>query len=98
MSVLVTIITSAAVASLVSATMQLIGAHLERRARRRELLLARAPDLAAARTENAMRIAKEKVPALRVTPLKHCPRQHAFAPSSDIAIRSRLHLAASMFA
>ena len=56
---LLAILTSAAVASLVSAAMQLFGAHLERRARRRELLLARALDLAAAKTEIAMRVAKE---------------------------------------
>ena len=56
---LVTIITSAAVASVTAAAAQFIGARLETRARRKELLLTRALDLAQARTEMVMRIAKE---------------------------------------
>jgi hypothetical protein len=57
LSILVTIITSAAVGSLVSAIVQYIGAARERQARRKELLLARALDLAHARNERKLRIA-----------------------------------------
>jgi hypothetical protein len=58
-STLVTIITSAAVASVTTALAQFVGARLEARARRRELLLTRALDLAQARTEMVLRVAKE---------------------------------------
>ncbi len=54
---LIAIITSAVVGSAVAAGLQMLAAHLERRARRRELLLARALDLAKARTEFIMRTA-----------------------------------------
>lgn len=48
---LVTIVTSAAVGALVSSVLSLIGPLLERRARRRELLLSKAIELAFARRE-----------------------------------------------
>ncbi|MBN1517167.1 hypothetical protein JXA32_11450 [Candidatus Sumerlaeota bacterium] len=56
---LVTIITSAAVGALISGIINLVGQWRERRARRRELLLAKSIDLAFARREFVLKIAKE---------------------------------------
>jgi hypothetical protein len=54
-----TIITSAAVASLVTTFTTAIGQYLERRARRAELLLKHAVEFAVARRELAIRIAEK---------------------------------------
>lgn len=54
----ITIITSAAVGALASAAVNLIGQGLERKARRRELLLSKAIELAFARRETLLRIAE----------------------------------------
>jgi hypothetical protein len=56
---LTTIITSAAVGALVSAAVTLIGAALERRARRKELLLTKAIDLATDRTRTYIELAEK---------------------------------------
>jgi hypothetical protein len=58
LSLIITVITSAAVGSLVTAVVQTFGGWRERRARRQELLLARAIDLASARTERMLRWAE----------------------------------------
>lgn len=55
----VTVLTSAAVGVLVSGLVTLLGQHLERRARRDELLLNRAIDLAVAQREFTLALAKE---------------------------------------
>jgi len=62
---LVTIITSAAIGAFVSAIVGVIGSMLERRARRKELLLVKAIDLAIDRTRIGLEIAeKTQTPAL----------------------------------
>jgi len=53
----ITILTSAAVGALISAGIAFIDRHLERRARRKELLLVKAIDLAYRRTDTIMKIA-----------------------------------------
>ena len=59
MSTWPTVLTSAAVGVLVSSIVTLIGQHLERRARREELLLVRALELAAARREFVLQVAEK---------------------------------------
>ena len=54
-----TIITSAAVGALIAGVVQLIGATLERRARRQELLLSHAMELAKAREELGFKLAEK---------------------------------------
>ena len=54
-----TILTSAAVGVLVSGAVSLIGQYLERRARRDELLLTKACEMAARRTDIALQVAKD---------------------------------------
>ena len=56
---LVTIITSAAVGAVVAAGINFVGQCLERRARRKELLLGKAIELACDRTRVALEAAKE---------------------------------------
>jgi hypothetical protein len=58
-TVWLTVLTSAAVGVLVSGAVTLIGQYLERRARRDELLLAKAIDMATARRELAMQVAEK---------------------------------------
>lgn len=53
-----TILTSAAIGVLVSSVVTLIGQSLERRARRSELLLVKALELAAARRDFVMKVAE----------------------------------------
>lgn len=54
----ITVVTSAAVGALVSAGIGFLGQYLERRARRKELLLTKAIDLAFRRTDVMFRIAE----------------------------------------
>ena len=58
MNTWLTVLTSAAVGVLVSGVVTLIGQHLERRARRDELLLREALELAKARRTLALEVAK----------------------------------------
>jgi hypothetical protein len=53
------ILTSAGVAALVSSVLGLLGQALERRARRQELLLAKAIELAQSRTDMVLRITEK---------------------------------------
>jgi hypothetical protein len=53
------VLTSSAVGVLVSSVVTLLGQYLERRARRDELLLAKACEMAARRTEIAVQAAKD---------------------------------------
>lgn len=57
-NLLPTVITSAAVGALASAVVAFVGQGLERRARRKELLLAKAIELAVGRRELVMRVAE----------------------------------------
>ncbi len=59
MNAWLTVLTSAAVGVLVSGAVTLIGQYLERRARRDELVLAKAIDMANARRELVMQIAEK---------------------------------------
>lgn len=59
MNTWLTVLTSAAVGVLVSSIVTMIGQHLERRARRDELLLVKALDLAAARREFVLEAAEK---------------------------------------
>ncbi len=52
------IVTSAGIGALISSGLNLLAQVLERRSRRRELLLSKAIDLAAARTQTVMRAAE----------------------------------------
>jgi len=64
-AMLITIVTSAAVGALASSVLSLAGQWLERRARRKELLLSKAIDLAFARRDFVMKTAeREGVSAL----------------------------------
>jgi hypothetical protein len=60
------VLTSAGVAALVSAGATVIGQLLERRARRKELLLTKAIELAVRHTETSLEIAKRSGMTLRV--------------------------------
>ena len=63
--VILLVLSSAAVGALVSSLLTLLGSALERKARRRELLLSKAIDLAINRTQIAMTVAEKtgrKVP------------------------------------
>ena len=56
---LATVITSAAVGAVAAAGVNLVGQALERRSRRKELLLAKAVDLAVERVRFAFQVAKD---------------------------------------
>jgi hypothetical protein len=61
-----TVVTSAGIGSLVSAGLILLNAHLERRARREELLLSKAIDLAQERINLALAVARENKDRMRL--------------------------------
>lgn len=67
-TLLVTIITSAAVGALASSGLALIGQALERRARRREFLLGKAIDLAFQRTELVKQVGERSGRKVRIPP------------------------------
>jgi hypothetical protein len=56
---LVTVITSAAVGAIIAAGINFLGQLLERRARRKELLIAKAIEIAIDRTRMALQMAKD---------------------------------------
>jgi hypothetical protein len=59
MNAWLTVLTSAAIGALVSSAVTLIGQHLERRARRDELLFTKAIDLAAAQRDFTLSLAEK---------------------------------------